>query len=305
MKKYPTPHDSLFKKLFVDAAVARDFLELYMPTPLRQQCDFSTLAITSDSFVEADLRTQRSDILYRLQTTSGTGYIYCLIEHQSSPDKMMAFRLMRYSIAAMHRHLEQGNATLPLVIPLLFYHGSKSPYPYSTRWLDCFNNPEQAEALYNREFPLVDITVIPDAEIKTHKKVGLLEYVQKHIRVRDFSLYVNDFAALLTLSTLTKEHVKALFNYLASNANILDLEEFMANLSESASSYREEVMTIAEYLAQKGMQKGMQKGLERGRDETRTEIARKMLAIGLEPLAVMSTTGFTEDELNALTCRNV
>lgn|GEM_PF-1888822 len=50
-------------------------------------------------------------------------------------------------------------------------------------------------------------------------------------------------------------------------------------------------MTIAEYLEQKGMQKG----LERGRNETRSEIARKMLAIGLEPLAVMNATGFIEE----------
>lgn len=60
-------------------------------------------------------------------------------------------------------------------------------------------------------------------------------------------------------------------------------------------------MTIAEYLEQKGMQKG----LEQGRDETRTDIARKMLAIGLEPLAVMHTTGFTEVELDALANQNV
>ncbi|BAN98028.1 hypothetical protein E05_32620 [Plautia stali symbiont] len=50
----------------------------------------------------------------------------------------MAFRLLRYSVAAMQRHLEQGNDTLPVVIPLLFYHGTISPYPYTTQWFDCF-----------------------------------------------------------------------------------------------------------------------------------------------------------------------
>ncbi|VFT72861.1 putative YhgA-like transposase [Klebsiella aerogenes] len=32
----------------------------------------------------------------------------------------MAFRLMRYAIAAMQRHLDKGHTQLPLVIPLLF-----------------------------------------------------------------------------------------------------------------------------------------------------------------------------------------
>lgn len=40
------------------------------------------------------------------------GYIHVLIEHQSCDDKMMAFRLMRYAIAAMQRHLEAGHGRL-------------------------------------------------------------------------------------------------------------------------------------------------------------------------------------------------
>lgn len=40
---------------------------------------------------------------------------------------------MRYSIAAMQLHLDAGNEQLPLVVPLLFYHGQETPYPYSMR----------------------------------------------------------------------------------------------------------------------------------------------------------------------------
>lgn len=50
----------------------------------------------------------------------GLGYVYVVIEHQSSPDNHMAFRLMRYAIAAMQRHLDAGHKTLPLVVPMLF-----------------------------------------------------------------------------------------------------------------------------------------------------------------------------------------
>ncbi len=53
--------------------------------------------------------------------------MYALIEHQSTPDKLMAFRLLRYGLAAMQRHLDAGHDTLPLVVPILFYHGKVSP----------------------------------------------------------------------------------------------------------------------------------------------------------------------------------
>ncbi len=53
----------------------------------------------------------------------------------------MAFRLIRYTVAAMQRHLDAGHKKLPLVIPVLFYTGKLSPYPYSTNWLQEFDDP--------------------------------------------------------------------------------------------------------------------------------------------------------------------
>ncbi|WP_320408678.1 group II intron reverse transcriptase [Candidatus Williamhamiltonella defendens] len=41
------------------------------------------------------------------------------LPNQSKPEKLMAFRLLRYAVAAMQRHLEQGNDTLPVVVPVI------------------------------------------------------------------------------------------------------------------------------------------------------------------------------------------
>ncbi len=146
-----------------------------MPAELRTICDLSTLKLESGSFVEDDLRQYFSDVLYSLKTTDGAdGYVHVLIEHQSSPDKHMAFRLIRYAVAAMQRHLDAGNKKLPLVIPVLFYTGKRSPYPYSTNWLQEFDDPTLAGKLYTGDFPLVDVTVIPDEEIMGHRSMAAL-----------------------------------------------------------------------------------------------------------------------------------
>ncbi|CRY41067.1 putative transposase [Yersinia enterocolitica] len=182
MKTTPTPHDALFKNFMTQPATACDLLEFHLPPELRQLCDLSTLRLESGSFIENNLRACYSDVLYSLKTTAGDGYVYALIEHQSSPDKHMAFRMMRYAIAAMQSHLEAGNDQLPLVIPMLFYHGMVTPYPYPMSWLHAFNQPALAGRLYSRDFPLIDVTVIPDNEIMTHRRIALLELLQKHIR---------------------------------------------------------------------------------------------------------------------------
>ena len=94
------PHDAIFRQMLTQKEVARDFLQLYLPAPFLSICDLNTLQLASGSFIEEDLRSSDSDILYSLQTRHGAGYIYALIEHQSSPDKLMAFRLMRYMLQA-------------------------------------------------------------------------------------------------------------------------------------------------------------------------------------------------------------
>ncbi len=84
MKKHTTPHDATFRQFLMHPEIARDFMDIHLPTELRAICDLSTLKLESGSFVEDDLRQHFSDVLYSLKTTTGTdGYVHVLIEHQS------------------------------------------------------------------------------------------------------------------------------------------------------------------------------------------------------------------------------
>uniref|UniRef100_A0A3B0M3L1 Transposase (putative) YhgA-like domain-containing protein n=1 Tax=Arsenophonus endosymbiont of Trialeurodes vaporariorum TaxID=235567 RepID=A0A3B0M3L1_9GAMM len=297
-------HDALFKKFLGDIAIARDFLEVHLPPYLRERCDFSTLMMGSGSFIEDDLLTQCSDMFYSVQTNLGKGYIYTVVEHQSRPEKLMAFRLLRYSVAAMQRHLEQGNDTLPVVIPLLFYHGTTSPYPYSTQWLDCFADPELAESVYRQAFPLVDITTIPDEEILTHRRVALLQLVQKHIRTRDMLELAVELATLIEKWQYSKEQCKSLLYYIAKAGNTIDGEGFIRTLTEKAPTYREDFMTIAEQLEAKGekrgYQLGRQDGVNEGEKNASRKIAQQLLANGAERNLIKIATGLSDSELDKL-----
>ncbi|EBP7238132.1 Rpn family recombination-promoting nuclease/putative transposase, partial [Salmonella enterica] len=138
-------HDGLFKFFLREPDTARDFLAVHLPADIRAQVRLDTLKLEPGSFVDQTLRELHSDVLYSVETEEGhAGYIYCLLEHQSTADRMMAWRMMRYSMAVMDAHLKKGNDTLPVVVPLLFYQGTVRPYPYSTDWMDCFDAPALA-----------------------------------------------------------------------------------------------------------------------------------------------------------------
>lgn len=302
----PTPHDATFRQFLSQPTIARDFMALHLPAEFLALCDLDTLKLESGAFVEQDLRQYFSDILYSLKTTSrDDGYIHVLIEHQSSPDRHMAFRLMRYAIAAMQRHLDAGHKKLPLVIPVLFYSGKRSPYPYSTRWLDEFSIPAFASRLYSNAFPLVDVTVIPDEDIVGHRSMAALTLLQKHIHQRDLAELIDKLAPVILAGYLSSSQVISLVNYLLQAGETADADLFVRTLAQRVPQHEDALMTIAQQLEQKGIEKGLQLGEQRGLVKGRSEgersaaqkIARTMLQNGLPHSLVAEMTGLSDDDL--------
>ncbi len=97
--------------------------------------DFDRLTPVNRTFISEELREQESDIVYQVpfQGASGTEdlLIYILIEHQSTVDPTMGFRMLSYM---MQLWLEQGQGweteklslgerRLSLILPIVFYTG--------------------------------------------------------------------------------------------------------------------------------------------------------------------------------------
>lgn len=289
----PTPHDATFQQFLRQPDIARDFIELHLSLELRALCDLSTLKLECSSFVEENLRQYFSDVLYSMKTTAGDeGYVHILIEHQSTPDKHMAFRLIRYAVAAMQRHLDAGHKKLPLVIPVLFYMGKRSPYPYSTNWLQEFTDPVQAQKLYSGDFPLVDITLIPDDDIMQHRTMAALTLLQKHIRRRDLAELTDKLSTILLTGYLSSSQIASLTHYIIHAGDSANAEVFIRELACRVPQHEEELMTIAQQLEQNGIKKGLEQG--------KRDIARNMLQHGIDLDIVMKITALSKKELAQL-----
>lgn len=299
-KTTSTPHDAIFKTFLSRVETARDFIMLHLPPALLRLCNLDTLQLASGSFLEENLRPYYSDILYSLKTTRGEGYIHVLIEHQSSPDKHMAFRLMRYAIAAMQRHLDAGHDTLPLVIPILFYQGRRSPYPWAMNWLEDFTDPQLACQIYSHDFTLVDITTIPDDDIMQHRSMAALTLIQKHIRQRDLAQLLDKLASLLIMEHIDRQQVVALVNYMLQTSETQNATVFLRKLAQRVPRHGDELMTMAEQLENIGLMKGIEKGKQAGEREATLKIARAMLENGLEDQAIVKMTGIAIEELRQL-----
>ena len=300
-------HDGLFKLFLREPGTAQDFLAAHLPADIRSQVRLETLRLEPGSFVDEKLRELHSDVLYSVETAQGqSGYIYCLVEHQSSPDRMMAWRMKRYAMAVMDAHLKKGNETLPVVVPLLFYQGAVHPYPYTTDWLDCFDIPALAREVYSRPWPLVDVSVMEDSDLLSHRRMALLELVQRDIRHRDAASLFHDVTRLIRLGVNTREQVEAVLYYIFYNGMIReDIRPFLYELAGEIPEYKELIMgTIAQKLKDEGKQEGIEQGIEQGILQERAATQQKMLEMawmlldnGVSLEVVIKTTGLSREAL--------
>lgn len=207
---------------------------------------------------------------------------------------------MRYSLAAMQRHIEAGHETLPVVVPILFYHGTTRPYPYSMCWFDAFSDAELAKRIYTEPFPLVDITAVSDDAILTHRRVAILEFLQKHIRQRDLMLLTESLVKLLRAGYTSDTQLRTALNYILQVGFTADKDAFFRELAKSVPQQGEVIMTLADELRQEGLEQGLEKGLQKGREEASFHIAQAMIASGIDSVQVLQLTGVSEEILAKL-----
>lgn len=110
-----------------------------------------------------------------------------------------------------------------------------------------FDLPEWAKIIYNRPFPLVDITVIPDNAIMQHRRIALLELLQKHIRQRDLMLLLEQLGILLNAGYTTAEQLKVLFSYMGQRGHTENPKAFFNGLV-SHIPQEESMETLDEWL---------------------------------------------------------
>ena len=103
--KYKMSHDSFFKRCMADKVVASEFLETYLPKDLLSAVDLSSLKLEKSDFADKTLGKGISDILYSVQWNKKKGYISLLLEHQTTSDKLMTFRIMKYMLKIIDLHL--------------------------------------------------------------------------------------------------------------------------------------------------------------------------------------------------------
>jgi len=287
--------DALFKSVMTEPLAAKEFLAEYLPAEIKDILNLDKISIEKDSFVEANLQRQLSDMVYSVKTKAGDdAFIYLLVEHQSSVDHLMAFRLAKYTLLLAERHIDK-NEKIPLILPVVVYAG-KSKYTAVRNLWQLFDNPELAKKILAGDFRLIDLNAMPDDQIIRKKHLAIFEYILKHIHRRDvLKLWQEIFDKMSHAVLLDQQHdyvyIRKFLSYTDAKVSEEKQEQLTRLIIDNLPKEDgEELMrTIADSYRDEGVNKGIAIGVEK--------TARRMLQENTDINFISSVTGLSIDDI--------
>ena len=301
-------YDAYFKFNLEKQETAELYIRKALPQALINFCDFSQMKLEPSEHIDPELRKLISDVLWSLPIKGEKSYVYILAEHESGlkDHQLLPFRFHKYIIRIMERHLAKGNKKLPIVIPILLYHGTTKGYPHSVSIYDCFEMKTLARKYAFRDLTLIDLTTMSDKSIADQGFRFFFELVLKYARDENLAIKLVD--SLVQYPHLLKyfekqDFKKAFVNLLMS----LDLDSEHA-ASETLKQLDDltgvNIMTLREQWKQEGMQQGMQQGALESKKETALNLSR----MGLTDDKIVEATGLEKsviEELKKVALRNI
>ena len=309
MSKIHNPHDKSFRQSLKNIEVAREFLKIYVPKDILVKIDIELIKFVDTSHIDFKLKEHLSDIVYETIMLDGTKGVICfLIEHQTNPLIFMPLKLLHYQIVIMENYLLLNpKAThLPIVFPIVFYNGTRKPYPFSLNILDLFHDKKLGLRTLIEPAHLIDISQISDEDLKKHQIIGLLEWSQKHIRDRNLYLVVEDLIELI--NNLTKDldfsenlllYIKCILYYIVRTANIEQLDEFIEKL-HTIKLVGGVMGTLANKWLKEGEARGEARGEVIGILKNKKEIAIAMLKDGMDINVISKFTKLSTNEIQEI-----
>lgn len=282
-------HDSGYKKLFSNPVYLEELLTCFVDEDFVKELDFKSLERLDKSFITDDFKEKESDLIYKINFKGKPIYIFLLLEFQSTVDRFMALRFLRYICEFYQSFITSKKIKkLPAVFPLLLYNGdSKWTAPVniveliessiSPKYIPNFQYYKIAENEFEQEF-LESIQNVVSALFHVENTdpriiVNALDNLRKYLK--------KEPKPIIKLFTKWLDHYLKYHNQISpDNLAILISEdkEIKPMLETAMKKYDQEQQQIGlQQGLEQGLQQGLQEGLQQGELKNKKTILIRLL----------------------------
>jgi len=303
MSEINNVHDKFFKQTMTDKKTARSMLENYLPKEILKLIDLEDMELKKNSMIEEELKDIFSDLIYKVSLNGKEAYLYFFFEHKSYPYKKIALQLLKYMRGIWELETKEGKEEkLPLIIPLVFYHG-RLKWNIGLRLSDILDEipVELKDYLPDFKYLLYDFSPYSDQEITGRIELRIFLQLLRYI-FTDIELFKDQIKGIIELfEELTDkgtamEYFEVVIRYIMHAREGIDEKELVKIASEVSTERGEAIMTIAEKLKMEGRKEGIEEGIKEGK----MEIIRNMLKNGMEIEQIIKIADIGKEEIKLI-----
>jgi hypothetical protein len=272
----PNPNDALFRSVFSNPEHAAGELRHILGPRLSAPIVWSSLTPCPGSFVDEALRGRQSDLLFTARCGEKAVLLYLLFEHQSTNDPLMAYRILVYTVRIWEQHLrgDPKARLLPPILPVLLHHSERGWTSPTTLHgvidLDADTLALFAPHLPSFSFLLDDISTERDEALRMRAMTALgrlalfcLRHAREPLELLDALSRWLDLVGQVRGAPGGMEALARIWRYIFVVSNPAEPEDLVKQLiAVVGQGSKEEVMSVADWLEQKGRQEGR---LDKGR----------------------------------------
>jgi predicted transposase/invertase (TIGR01784 family) len=262
-------HDKFVKELLSDKEIAISFLSAYLPQEDIQILDISSLEYATTNYITSELEEFFSDIVFKinLKNSQEFKYVSILLEHKSRPDNFTIIQVGSYLFSGYLKQIK-NKEPLHIIIPLVYYNGEKK-WEVKTMQQLFSETPEVLQKYIPFIFlNLVDLSQLSEEDILKLQDGFLASslLVQKYrfdpdALTRKFELIINTLAPYYK-----RNFLQTIVVYLLNTKELSNFDfDQLINNDNIQPEIKEKIMTIADYLTEKGEARGKAIGEARGK----------------------------------------
>lgn len=264
-------HDKLFKSLLDDKEELKTFITKFVGINILNE----EIEKCNNNYITNKYKLYEADMVYKIKEKP----IYFLIEHQSTVDKNMPYRIFNYYIQEVNEVKDRGNERSPLIIPIVLYTGEE-------KWKAKKLYSETIEKQYGilkkyveMEYELVDINSYTEEELlQTNTLLTYAMLIEKN-RGRDSLVTVLEKISRVCGTNKNRKKMQGIINYILYPILQEDTEKMLKkfkmkeelNMKTAQDYIREEIRELKRKAIEEGLAEGRKKGREEGREEGRKE----------------------------------
>lgn len=292
------PHDNLFRKIFPDPREADGLLRAALPAWFREGIDWGSLVPREGTFVDEALLRSESDLLFEVAYGKNREpvWLYVLLEHQSTPDRRMPLRLLKYCCRIWDAQTPDraGKLELRPIVPVVFYQGARR-WTYSRQIADLLPAVARKWPWTVRfEHLLLDQTTLRPNEVEGGLKGRLARLVMMAAYKQHGAQAVEMAARLLykLRADGEMEYFGVMAVYILATQDAGGVEAFEEALRRQGKDRKGGIMPYAQELIEKGRAEGEQLG--------RLKTVESLLRVGVGWEVIEEETGLNEAAFQAL-----